>query len=64
MYSITPIFLRHYDATLLNLSVLTSDVYAVIAGVKLFGEHLHFLYFFAFAVVVAGVFVYPRSFVT
>ncbi len=46
------------DATLFNLSLLTSDVWAVLAGALLFGQRLHGLYFLAAAVIVAGLFLY------
>lgn len=58
LYSSTPIFLRHYDATLLNISMLSSDVFAVIAGFILFREVLSALYFVAFFIVVCGVLIY------
>lgn len=37
------VFLRHRDSALFNLSLLTSDIWGLAAGVILFGQHLGFL---------------------
>jgi hypothetical protein len=50
--------LQWSDATLFNLSLLTSDIWAVLAGALLFGQHLHGLYFLALAIIVAGLLLY------
>jgi solute carrier family 35 protein F1/2 len=58
MYTQVPLFLQTLDATLLNLSLLTADVWAVVAGIVLFNEQLSTLYFVSLALIIAGVVVY------
>lgn len=54
MYSLTPSMMNLTSATLLNLSLLTSDVYAILIGVLVFQDQvkincfLIFIYFLAF----------------
>lgn len=38
------IFLKHRDSALFNLSLLTSDIWGLLAGMVLFGQHLGWLY--------------------
>lgn len=54
MYVNTSAFLQDSDATVFNLSLLTSDVYAVLFAY--FAEHylVHYLYFLAFVLVLIG----------
>ena len=54
MYTNTSIFLQKNDSTLFNLSLLTSDVYAVIYSYFLYGHLVHWLYFLAFIMVFVG----------
>ena len=54
-------FIRVADATLFNLSLLTSDVFGVAAGVFLFHERPSLLYFLAFACTIAGLVIYHKS---
>ena len=58
MYANTSIFLQDLDSTIFNLSLLTSDVYAVIFSYILYGKLVHWLYFIAFACVVCGLSIY------
>lgn len=61
MYSATSIFLTTGDAAVFNLSLLTSDFFAVVAAKYLFNEELSSLYFVGFSLVIVGVSVYNRS---
>lgn len=58
MYSLTSLFLQAGDAALFNLSLLTSDVYALIFA--FFIEHVtpNWLYFMAFTVIFGGLICY------
>lgn len=49
------------DAAAFNLSLLTSDFFAVVAAKYLFGEELSELYFAGFTLIIAGIVVYHRS---
>ncbi|RLN82515.1 hypothetical protein BBJ28_00020073 [Nothophytophthora sp. Chile5] len=55
------IFLTTGDAAVFNLSLLTSDFFAVVAAKYLFNEELSSLYFVGFSLIIAGVSVYNRS---
>lgn len=61
MYSLTAAFLQRSDATVFNLSLLTSDVWAILASIALFNDGIQPLYFVAFGVIIAGVFLYNTS---
>lgn len=61
MYELTSRFLVTSDAVLFNLSLLTSDVWAILAAVLLFGQALHWLYFLSFAIIVVGLFLYNTA---
>ncbi|KAL3669631.1 hypothetical protein V7S43_005016 [Phytophthora oleae] len=61
MYTSTSIFLTTGDAAVFNLSLLTSDFFAVVAAKYLFNEELSSLYFVGFSFIIAGVWVYNRS---
>lgn len=58
MYSLAPFVLKMSGSTMLNLSLLTSDAYAILFGVFLFGKKLTYLYFIALIVIVAGLLFY------
>jgi solute carrier family 35 protein F1/2 len=58
MYVNTSVFLKNNDAILFNLSMLTSDVYAVIFSYFFYHHLVHYLYFVAFGLVVIGLFIY------
>ncbi|RLN98337.1 hypothetical protein BBJ28_00010759 [Nothophytophthora sp. Chile5] len=55
------IFLTTGDAAVFNLSLLTSDFFAVVAAKYLFNEELSSLYFVGFSLIIGGVSVYNRS---
>jgi hypothetical protein len=55
------IFLTTGDAAVFNLSLLTSDFFAVVAAKYLFSEQLSSLYFVGFSLIIVGVSVYNRS---
>jgi len=61
MYAATSAFLRAADSTLFNLSLLTSDVWAIIASVFLFHTPVHPLYFLALVIIVVGIAVYNSA---
>eukprot|EP01104_Vermistella_antarctica_P017095 TRINITY_DN599_c0_g2_i1.p1 TRINITY_DN599_c0_g2~~TRINITY_DN599_c0_g2_i1.p1 ORF type:complete len:485 (-),score=93.62 TRINITY_DN599_c0_g2_i1:36-1490(-) len=58
LYSLTPTCLRLGGATLLNLSLLTSDALSVLAGVLLFQTELSVMYFVSFGTIVFGLVLY------
>lgn len=58
MYVLTSRFLLASDATLFNLSMLTSDVYSVLFAWKVEGQHLSRTYAAAFAATMSGVVIY------
>lgn len=49
------------DAAVLNLSLLTSDFFAVVAAKYLFHETLTGLYFVGFTLIIIGIGVYNQS---
>ena len=58
MYSITPHMMVLSGSTLFNLSLLTSDAYAVLFGLFLFHSRLHWAYWIALVIIVAGLCLY------
>lgn len=58
MYISTSSYLQASDAILFNLSLLTSDVYAVIFTYFFYGYLVDWLYFIAFALVIVGLMLY------
>jgi hypothetical protein len=61
MYVLTSFFLQRADATLFNLSLLSSDLWAVVAALWLFSAKLSALYFVALALIVAGLVIYNSA---
>ena len=61
MYVNTSLFLQSGDSTLFNLSLLTSDVYAVIFSYFFTGELVHWLYFVGFALILVGLTLYHST---
>ncbi|KAL8144434.1 hypothetical protein V2J09_017466 [Rumex salicifolius] len=57
-YSLVPILLKVSGAALLNLSLLTSDMWAVVIRIFLYHEKVDWLYFVAFAAVTVGLIIY------
>jgi solute carrier family 35 protein F1/2 len=58
MYVNTTAYLQKSDAILFNLSLLTSDVYAVIFTYFFYGYLVGWMYFLAFGLVICGLVVY------
>lgn len=58
MYTNTSSYLQESDAILFNLSLLTSDVYAVIFTYFFYGYLVDWLYFLAFGLVIVGLIFY------
>ena len=61
MYINTSAFLQCSDSTLFNLSLLTSDIYAVLFSYFFYGYLVHWLYFLAFALVASGLLIYHSA---
>lgn len=57
-YSGVPILLKLSGATMLNLSLLTSDMWSVLIRIFAYHEKVDWMYFIAFAAVAVGLFVY------
>lgn len=57
-YTITPFVLKMSGATLFNLSLLTSDMWAVAIRLLFYQQQINWLYYVAFAVVAIGLIVY------
>lgn len=58
MYIGVPLFLQRSNATVLNLSFLTSDFWSILVATQLFHASLHMLYFVAFTLIIAGLICY------
>nr|CUU99779.1 hypothetical transcript [Hymenolepis microstoma] len=58
LYSIMPLALSKTSAVLVNLSLLTSDLYALLIGIYLFGNTFHPLYLASFAAIMIGVWLF------
>lgn len=57
-YSITPFVLKLSGATLFNLSLLTSDMWAVVIRIFFYQQEVDYLYYLAFLLVVIGLVIY------
>jgi solute carrier family 35 protein F1/2 len=57
-YSGVPVLLKISGATMLNLSLLTSDMWSVLIRIFAYREKVDWIYFIAFAVVALGLVVY------
>ncbi|VUZ55173.1 unnamed protein product [Hymenolepis diminuta] len=55
LYTVMPVALSKTNAVLVNLSLLTSDLYALLIGIYLFGNVFHPLYLASFAAIMVGV---------
>ncbi|XP_072965054.1 uncharacterized protein [Typha angustifolia] len=60
-YSTVPIILKICGATLLNLSLLTSDMWAVLIRIFAYHQKVDWMYFIAFAAVAVGLLIYSRG---
>lgn len=61
MYTRASLFLKDCDAALLNLSLLTSDVYAVIFSYLCYGYLVSWFYFLAFGLACTGLVIYSTA---
>nr|CAD1838561.1 unnamed protein product [Ananas comosus var. bracteatus] len=57
-YSVFPFLLKMSGATLFNLSLLTSDMWAVLFRIFFYRQQVDWLYFLAFGVVAIGLIIY------
>ncbi|CAL0318912.1 unnamed protein product [Lupinus luteus] len=57
-YSVVPVLLKTNGATMLNLSLLTSDMWSVLIRIFAYHEKVDWMYFLAFGAVVAGLLIY------
>ncbi|KAF5737464.1 solute carrier family 35 member F1-like isoform X1 [Tripterygium wilfordii] len=57
-YTITPFVLKFSGATLFNLSLLTSDMWAVVFKIFFYHQEVDWLYYLAFSVVAVGLIIY------
>ncbi|WVZ98767.1 hypothetical protein U9M48_044158 [Paspalum notatum var. saurae] len=60
-YTITPFVLKMSGATLFNLSLLTSDMWAVAIRVLFYHQMINWLYYIAFTVVAIGLIIYSMN---
>lgn len=57
-YSLVPILLKIKGSTMLNLSLLTSDMWAVLIRIFAYHEKVDWMYYVAFGAVVVGLIIY------
>ncbi|MED6171236.1 hypothetical protein PIB30_038955 [Stylosanthes scabra] len=60
-YSLAPFVLKLSGAAMFNLSILTSDMWAVVFRVYLYHQEVDWLYFVSFAVTVIGLIIYSLT---
>ncbi|XVF76233.1 hypothetical protein PTKIN_Ptkin13bG0249800 [Pterospermum kingtungense] len=60
-YTIAPFVLKLSGATMFNLSLLTSDMWAVLVRILFYKQQVDWLYFLAFALVVIGLIIYSLT---
>ncbi|KAF6162147.1 hypothetical protein GIB67_008276 [Kingdonia uniflora] len=60
-YSIVPFVLQMSGAALFNLSLLTSDMWAVVIRIFIYHQKVDWLYYFSFALVAIGLILYSIS---
>ncbi|CAL4893822.1 unnamed protein product [Urochloa decumbens] len=60
-YTITPFVLKMSGATLFNLSLLTSDMWAVAIRVLFYRQQINWLYYLAFTIVAIGLIIYSLN---
>ncbi|RCV17496.1 hypothetical protein SETIT_3G224500v2 [Setaria italica] len=60
-YTITPFVLKMSGATLFNLSLLTSDMWAVAIRVLFYHQQINWLYYLAFTIVAVGLIIYALN---
>ncbi|MBA0827575.1 hypothetical protein Goarm_012347, partial [Gossypium armourianum] len=57
-YSFVPVLLKMSGSTMLNLSLLTSDMWAVVIRIFAYHEKVDWMYFLAFVAVAVGLIIY------
>ncbi|KAM4078578.1 hypothetical protein ACB094_09G048800 [Castanea mollissima] len=60
-YSLVPFVLKLSGATMFNLSILTSDMWAVVIKIFFYKQQVDWLYYLAFAIVVVGLILYSTT---
>ncbi|GAB4856437.1 hypothetical protein Ancab_040491 [Ancistrocladus abbreviatus] len=60
-YTLVPFVLKLSGATLLNLSLLTSDMWAVVIRIFFYHQQVDWLYYLCFALVVVGLIIYSKT---
>ncbi|KAJ8899606.1 hypothetical protein K2173_018580 [Erythroxylum novogranatense] len=60
-YTLAPFVLNMSGATLFNLSILTSDMWAVVVRIFFYHQQVDWLYYLAFSVVVIGLIIYSLT---
>ncbi|XP_038886581.1 solute carrier family 35 member F1-like [Benincasa hispida] len=60
-YSLVPILLQISGSTMLNLSLLTSDMWSIVIRVAAYNEKVDWLYYLAFAAVIIGLIIYSMG---
>ncbi|PWZ28893.1 Solute carrier family 35 member F1 [Zea mays] len=63
-YSAVPVILKLCGATMLNLSLLTSDMWAVLIRIFAYHEKVDWIYFVAFAATAGGIVLYSYKYVS
>ncbi|CAN0923198.1 Solute carrier family 35 member F1 [Linum grandiflorum] len=60
-YSLVPVMLKINGSTMLNLSLLSSDMWAVLIRIFAYHQKVDWLYFLAFGAVAVGLVIYSRG---
>ncbi|XP_062165730.1 uncharacterized protein LOC133872270 [Alnus glutinosa] len=60
-YSLAPFVLKLSGATMFNLSLLTSDMWAVVVRIFIYQQEVDWLYYLAFALVIIGLITYSTT---
>ncbi|KAJ4705183.1 solute carrier family 35 member F1-like [Melia azedarach] len=60
-YTLVPFVLKLSGATMFNLSMLTSDMWAVVIRILFYRQQVDWLYYLAFAIVVVGLVIYSTT---
>ncbi|KAK4419359.1 Solute carrier family 35 member F1 [Sesamum alatum] len=60
-YTLSPFVLKMSGATLFNLSLLTSDMWAVLIRVFIYKQQVNWLYYSAYVLVAVGIFIYSNT---
>ncbi|XAR64661.1 hypothetical protein NMG60_11008425 [Bertholletia excelsa] len=60
-YTLVPFVLKMSGATMFNLSVLTSDMWAVVVRIFVYQQQVDWLYYLSFVIVVVGLLIYSKT---